>query len=113
MHLMLLPAHAGMAPGLDALPTPCSGPSRVSHGSERAMPTSHGAARTGPHPAGDRGPLRHLAGRAVDVPLYTTTSVDAVTAAHPGVDWEQLRWDKDLWLSHVPSEATAGGQGDR
>ncbi|GAA3017395.1 hypothetical protein [Streptomyces fulvorobeus] len=28
---------------------------------------------------------------AVDVPLYTTASVDAVPAEHPEVDWEQLR----------------------
>ncbi|WP_435847033.1 hypothetical protein [Streptomyces eurythermus] len=28
---------------------------------------------------------------AVDVPLYTTASVDASPAAHPEVDWEQLR----------------------
>ncbi|GAA1934011.1 hypothetical protein GCM10009753_79250 [Streptantibioticus ferralitis] len=28
---------------------------------------------------------------AVDVALYTTASVDAVAAAHPEVDWEQLR----------------------
>ncbi len=30
-------------------------------------------------------------GRAVDISLYTTASVDAVVAAHPEVDWEQLR----------------------
>ncbi|MEV5203169.1 hypothetical protein [Streptomyces sp. NPDC053720] len=28
---------------------------------------------------------------AVDVPLYTTASVDAVVPAHPEVDWDQLR----------------------
>ncbi|MBC9731135.1 hypothetical protein [Streptomyces sp. TRM68367] len=28
---------------------------------------------------------------AVDVALYTTASVDAVVAAHPEVDWAQLR----------------------
>ncbi|MHA5054777.1 hypothetical protein [Streptomyces sp. SD15] len=28
---------------------------------------------------------------AVDVPMFTTASVDAVVAAHPEVDWEQLR----------------------
>lgn len=28
---------------------------------------------------------------AVDVALYATASVDAVVAAHPEVDWEQLR----------------------
>ncbi|AJP05417.1 hypothetical protein TU94_00335 [Streptomyces cyaneogriseus subsp. noncyanogenus] len=28
---------------------------------------------------------------AVDVALYTTASVDAIPAAHPEVDWEQLR----------------------
>ncbi|QIS75577.1 hypothetical protein HB370_00705 [Streptomyces sp. DSM 40868] len=28
---------------------------------------------------------------AVDVALYTTVSVDASPAAHPEVDWEQLR----------------------
>jgi hypothetical protein len=27
----------------------------------------------------------------VDVALYTTASVDAIPAAHPEVDWEQLR----------------------
>ncbi|MEU3955132.1 hypothetical protein AB0F45_22900 [Streptomyces achromogenes] len=27
----------------------------------------------------------------VDVPLYTTASVDAIPAAHPEVDWKQLR----------------------
>jgi len=25
------------------------------------------------------------------VPIFTTSSVDAVAAAHPEVDWEQLR----------------------
>ncbi|MEU8034685.1 hypothetical protein AB0C13_40105 [Streptomyces sp. NPDC049099] len=28
---------------------------------------------------------------AVDVALDTTASVDAVTSAHPEVDWEQVR----------------------
>ncbi|WP_236711239.1 hypothetical protein [Streptomyces sp. 150FB] len=28
---------------------------------------------------------------AVDVPMFTTASVDAVVDAHPEVDWEQLR----------------------
>jgi hypothetical protein len=28
---------------------------------------------------------------AVDVPMFTTASVDAVVAAHPEFDWEQLR----------------------
>ncbi|MFG3429572.1 hypothetical protein [Streptomyces californicus] len=28
---------------------------------------------------------------AVDVPLFTTASVDAVIAAHPEIDWHQLR----------------------
>ncbi|MFC8247546.1 hypothetical protein [Streptomyces chartreusis] len=32
-----------------------------------------------------------LPGEAVDVALYTTASVDAVVAAHPEVDWGQLR----------------------
>lgn len=28
---------------------------------------------------------------AVDVPMFTTASVDAMVAAHPKVDWTQLR----------------------
>ncbi|MFF2516577.1 hypothetical protein [Streptomyces sp. NPDC058086] len=28
---------------------------------------------------------------AVVVPLFTTASVDALPAAHPEIDWEQLR----------------------
>ncbi|MEU0343936.1 hypothetical protein ABZ092_34570 [Streptomyces bobili] len=28
---------------------------------------------------------------AVDVPMFTTASVDALVAAHPEVDWEHLR----------------------
>ncbi|GAA2264939.1 hypothetical protein GCM10010232_66420 [Streptomyces amakusaensis] len=28
---------------------------------------------------------------AVDIPLYTTASVDAIVPAHPDIDWDQLR----------------------
>lgn len=36
--------------------------------------------------------------RAVDVPIFTTASVDAVVDAHPEVDWEQLRQGKYFWV---------------
>jgi hypothetical protein len=35
--------------------------------------------------------FRHVTGRGVMVPLFTTASVDALPAAHPEVDWEHLR----------------------
>lgn len=38
-------------------------------------------------------------GRAVDVALYTTASVDAVMPAHPEADWEQLRRGEGPTLS--------------
>ncbi|MFI1956242.1 hypothetical protein ACH437_31120 [Streptomyces xinghaiensis] len=37
-----------------------------------------------------RGAVRNLPAGAVDVPMFTTASVDAVLTAHPEVDWEQL-----------------------
>jgi hypothetical protein len=35
--------------------------------------------------------VRFGTSRAGAVALYTTTSVDAILAAHPDIDWEQLR----------------------
>ena len=43
-----------------------------------------------PLAAVDRGPLRHLTGRAVDVALYRCADVDALPPAHSEADWGQL-----------------------
>jgi hypothetical protein len=40
---------------------------------------------------------------AVEVPIFTTASVDAVIDAHP-VDWEQLCQSKYFWLSDGSSD---------
>ncbi len=70
----------------------------------------HGPARMGPLPAVDRGQLRHQPGRAVDVTLCTTASVDAVVAHPDGLSTgPNVVGGSSVTVDHPPAIPTETG----